>query len=44
LFRVCGFRLNPEAVRDRLNKRLKKLDKIHASQGNKRNTSRASRN
>ena len=43
LFRVCGFRLNPEAVRDRLNKRLTKLDKIHASQGNKRNTSRTSR-
>lgn len=44
LFRVCGFRLNPEAVHDRLSKKLKKLDKMYAPQRNKRNTSRASRN
>jgi hypothetical protein len=44
LFRICGFRLNPEAVRDRLNAKLKKLDKIYATQRHKRNTRRVSRN
>lgn len=43
LYRVCGFKLNPEAVRDRLNKRLLKLDKIYASQGSKRNLRKTSR-
>jgi hypothetical protein len=43
LFRICGFRLNPEAVRDRLNAKLKKLDKLNAPQGHKRNFRRASR-
>jgi hypothetical protein len=43
LYRVCGFRLNPEAVRDRLSKKLNHLDKTYATQGCKRNTSRASR-
>ena len=38
LYRVCGFRLNPEAVRDRLNKKIDKLEKLHASQGSKRNS------
>lgn len=33
LFRVCGFRLNPEAVRDRLNRKLKQLEKIYAEEG-----------
>lgn len=37
LYRVCGFRLNPEAVRDRLNKKIETLEKLHASQGHKRN-------
>ena len=44
LYRVCGFRLNPEAVRDRLNKKLKKLDKIYASQGCKRDLRKACKN
>jgi hypothetical protein len=43
LFRICGFRLNPDAVRDRLNAKLKQLDKIHAPQEHKRNLRRASR-
>jgi len=43
LYRVCGFRLNPEAVRDRLNKKLAKLDKIYAAQGSKRNRRKTSR-
>jgi hypothetical protein len=33
LFRVCGFRLNPEAVRDRLNRKLKQLDELYAKEG-----------
>jgi len=33
LYRVCGFRLNPEAVRDRLNRKLKQLDEIYAKEG-----------
>lgn len=37
LFRVCGFRLNPEAVRDRINKKISKLEKLNASKGSKRN-------
>jgi hypothetical protein len=37
LFRVCGFRLNPEAVRDRINKKIAKLEKLNASKGSKRN-------
>ncbi len=44
LCRVCGFRLNPEAVRDRLNKKLTKLDEIYATQGSKRNSRKISRN
>jgi len=44
LYRVCGFRLNPEAVRDRLNKKLTKLDEIYATQGSKRNRSKTGRN
>lgn len=44
LCRVCGFRLNPEAVRDRLNKKLSKLDKIYATQGSKRNLRKTGRN
>lgn len=43
LYRVCGFRLNPEAVRDRLNRKLKKLDLIYAAQGSKRNLRKTSR-
>lgn len=34
LYRICGFRLNPEAVRDRLNKKLKILDQMYASKRN----------
>lgn len=44
LYRICGFRLNPEAVRDRLNRKLTKLDKLYASQGSKRNRSKTRRN
>jgi len=44
LYRVCGFRLNPEAVRDRLSKKLTQLDKVYASKRHKRNTRRVSRN
>lgn len=44
LFRVCGFKLNPEAVRDRINRKLNQLDKIHASKRSKRNLRKAGRN
>lgn len=42
LYRVCGFRLNPEAVRDRLNKKLAKLDKLYAPKRSKRNRCKVS--
>ena len=38
LFRVCGFRLNPEAVRDRLNRKLKQLDELYAKEGSIRDS------
>ena len=44
LYRVCGFRLNPEAVRDRLNKKLEKLDQLNVPQRRKRNQRKASQN
>lgn len=45
LFRVCGFRLNHEAVRDRLNRKLETLDKLHeAHQRPKRNSGKARKN
>lgn len=37
LFRLCGFRLNPEAVRDRINKKIDQLEKINAPKRSKRN-------
>jgi len=43
LYRVCGFRLNPEAVRDRLNKKINLLEKLHAPQGSKRNLRKTGR-
>ena len=42
LYRVCGFRLNPEAVRDRLNSKLAMLDKIHGQKRHKRTTRKTS--
>jgi hypothetical protein len=42
LFRVCGFRLNPEAVRDRLNRKLKQLDELYAKEGSIRDSGKAS--
>lgn len=41
LYRVCGFRLNPEAVRDRLNIKLKKLDSVYGQKRNKRTSRKA---
>lgn len=43
LYRVCGFRLNPEAVRDRLNKKIHLLEKLHAPERSKRNCSKTVR-
>lgn len=43
LYRVCGFRLNPEAVRDRLNKKIEILEKLHAPQRSKRNLRKTGR-
>ena len=41
LFRICGFRLNPEAVRDRLNRKLKQLDELYAKEGSIRDSGKA---
>ena len=43
LYRVCGFRLNPEAVRDRLNRKLKQLDEIYAKEGSIRDSRKTGR-
>ena len=44
LFRICGFSLNAEAVRDLLNKKLERLEKTHAPQRRKRNLRKTCRN
>ena len=43
LFRFCGFRLNPEAVKNRLDRKIQTLETKYAPQRSKRNRRKTSR-
>ena len=43
LFRFCGFSLNPEAVKNRLDRKINILETKYASQRSKRNRRKVSR-